>query len=63
MNEDDLKWKWRVTLRYNSAAKPPRRPGQVAARILLATDPSKDAEVRAAEQRGDVDIEVWKMRD
>lgn len=57
------KWKWRVTLRYNNTAKSPRRPCQVAVQSLHATDSSKDMEVRAAGQRTDVDVEVWKLRD
>lgn len=57
------KWKWQVTLRYNETVKPPRRPGEIAIQTVHGTDASKDMEVRAAEHRTDVDIEVWKLRD
>lgn len=59
----DPKWKWQVTLRYNSTVKAPKRFGEIALQTVHADDVSKDIEVRVAEARGDVDVEVVRLRD
>lgn len=56
-----MTWKWRVTLRYDDTAEWPKRPGAVALQTLHVSDASKDAEVNAAEARGDVTIEVENL--
>jgi len=56
------RWKWRVTCTYNDTVKPPKRPGMLAIQTVHADEVSKDIEIAAAERRGDVDVEVWRIR-
>lgn len=56
-------WKWKVRCTYNNTVTYPKVPGELAIETVHKDDVSKDLEVEVAEARGDVDVEVTRLRD
>lgn len=57
------RWKWKVRCTYNDTVQWPKIPGELAIETAHADDASKDIEVKAAQARGDVDVEVTQVSD